>query len=140
MDASCPAPPTQDRSRRASGSARSDPDGRRPAVRGCLDWTERRPHVAGRLGAHLLDAVLDEGWVSRVPGDRSLRVTESGRAALADARLSRSSPASPASTPRMRHRGSDRDTAPLVRRGAVQLAVQPLHARIELGGRVARHP
>ena len=26
------------------------PDGRRPAVRGCLDWTERRPHVAGRLG------------------------------------------------------------------------------------------
>ena len=34
------------------------------------------------LGAHLLDAVLDEGWVSRVPGDRSLRVTERGRAAL----------------------------------------------------------
>ena len=60
-----------------------DPGGRRPAVRGCLDWTERRPHVAGRLGAHLLHAVLDEGWVSRVPGDRSLRVTESGRAALA---------------------------------------------------------
>jgi len=58
-------------------------DGRRPAVRGCLDWTERRPHIAGRLGAHLLDAVLTEGWVSRVPGDRSLRVTDAGRAALA---------------------------------------------------------
>jgi DNA-binding transcriptional ArsR family regulator len=58
-------------------------DGRRPAVRGCLDWTERRPHIAGRLGAHLLDTVLTEGWVSRVPGDRSLRVTDAGRAALA---------------------------------------------------------
>jgi DNA-binding transcriptional ArsR family regulator len=56
--------------------------GRRPAVRGCLDWTERRPHVAGRLGAHLLEAVLVEGWMSRVPGDRSLRVTDAGRAAL----------------------------------------------------------
>ena len=58
-------------------------DGRRPAVRGCLDWTERRPHIAGRLGAHLLDMVLTEGWMSRVPGDRSLRVTDTGRAALA---------------------------------------------------------
>jgi len=58
-------------------------DGRRPAVRGCLDWTERRPHIAGRLGAHLLDTVLTEGWVARVPGDRSLRVTDAGRAALA---------------------------------------------------------
>jgi DNA-binding transcriptional ArsR family regulator len=60
-----------------------DPGGRRPAVRGCLDWTERRPHIAGRLGAHLLDTLLAEGWVSRVPGDRSLRVTDAGRAALA---------------------------------------------------------
>jgi DNA-binding transcriptional ArsR family regulator len=58
-------------------------DGRRPAVRGCLDWTERRPHIAGRLGAHLLEAVLAEGWVVRVPGDRSLRVTDAGRAAFA---------------------------------------------------------
>lgn len=57
--------------------------GRRPAVRGCLDWTERRPHIAGRLGAHLLDTLLVEGWVSRVRGDRSLRVTDAGRAALA---------------------------------------------------------
>jgi|SRR5690349_6173350 len=59
-----------------------DPDGRRPAVRGCLDWTERRPHIAGRLGAHLLDTMLAEGWVSRVAGDRSLRITDEGRAAL----------------------------------------------------------
>ncbi|WP_448004338.1 ArsR/SmtB family transcription factor [Agromyces bauzanensis] len=58
-------------------------DGRRPAVRGCLDWTERRPHIAGRLGAHLLDTLVAEGWVARVPGDRSLRVTEVGREAFA---------------------------------------------------------
>ncbi|MDR6906993.1 DNA-binding transcriptional ArsR family regulator [Agromyces sp. 3263] len=58
--------------------------GRRPAVRGCLDWTERRPHIAGRLGAHLLDAVLAEGWLARVPGNRSLRVTDAGRAAFAE--------------------------------------------------------
>lgn len=57
-------------------------DGRRLAVRGCLDWTERRPHIAGRLGAHLLETLLGEGWVSRVPGDRSLRVSEAGRVAL----------------------------------------------------------
>jgi DNA-binding transcriptional ArsR family regulator len=57
-------------------------EGRRPAVRGCLDWTERRPHIAGRLGAHLLETLLSEGWVARVPGDRSLRVTEAGRSAL----------------------------------------------------------
>lgn len=60
-----------------------DPGGRRPAVRGCLDWTERRPHIAGRLGAHLLGTLLADGWVTRVPGDRSLRISEAGRAALA---------------------------------------------------------
>ncbi|MGH3705612.1 MAG: ArsR/SmtB family transcription factor [Agromyces sp.] len=51
---------------------------RRPALRGCLDWTERRPHVAGRLGAHLLERMIAEGWVERRRGDRSLRVTEEG--------------------------------------------------------------
>jgi hypothetical protein len=56
---------------------------RRPLVRGCLDWTERRPHIAGRLGAHLLEALLAEGWVARVPGDRSLRVSDAGRTAFA---------------------------------------------------------
>ncbi|MEV1130686.1 helix-turn-helix domain-containing protein [Agromyces sp. NPDC049794] len=61
----------------------AEADSRRPVVRGCLDWTERRPHIAGRLGAHLLDTLVAEGWVSRVPGDRSLRVTEIGRAGFA---------------------------------------------------------
>lgn len=61
-------------------------DGRRPVVRGCLDWTERRPHIAGRLGAHLLARLLAEGWVSRIPGERSLTVNEVGRAALVSLR------------------------------------------------------
>lgn len=51
---------------------------RRPVVRGCLDWTERRPHLAGRLGAHVLERLITEGWVERRTGDRSLRVTEAG--------------------------------------------------------------
>ena len=50
------------------------PASRRPLVRGCLDWTERRPHVAGRLGAHLLEVALAEGWVRRAPAGRGLVV------------------------------------------------------------------
>ena len=57
-------------------------EGRRAIVRGCLDWTERRPHIAGRLGAHLLEVALDEGWVERMPEGRGLVVTASGRAVL----------------------------------------------------------
>jgi DNA-binding transcriptional ArsR family regulator len=50
----------------------------RPLVRGCLDWTARRPHVAGRLGAALLQAMLAAGWVTRRSEDRSLRITPVG--------------------------------------------------------------
>jgi DNA-binding transcriptional ArsR family regulator len=71
--------------RRFDLEAARSPDAttRRPAVRGCLDWTERRPHIAGRLGAHLLESLLAEGWVARVHGDRSLRISDAGRAAFA---------------------------------------------------------
>jgi DNA-binding transcriptional ArsR family regulator len=55
----------------------------RPLVRGCPDWTERRPHLAGRFGAALLTSVLEAGWVRRRPRDRALGVTAPGRAALA---------------------------------------------------------
>ncbi|MDT0156216.1 helix-turn-helix transcriptional regulator [Microbacterium sp. ARD32] len=57
-------------------------DSSRPFVRGCLDWTARRPHVAGRLGAALLDAMLTAGWVTRRRDDRSLRITPHGAAEL----------------------------------------------------------
>jgi hypothetical protein len=58
--------------------------GRRPLARSCLDWTERRPHLAGLVGAALCDHVLAEGWLTRVPGQRSLRLTHSGTTHLAD--------------------------------------------------------
>ena len=55
--------------------------GRRPLVRPCTDWTERRPHVAGALGAALLDSMLSRGWLARRPDGRALNVTAAGRAA-----------------------------------------------------------
>jgi DNA-binding transcriptional ArsR family regulator len=58
-------------------------DGRRPLARACADWTERRPHLAGALGAALLEAMLDRRWVERRPDGRALNVTARGRGALA---------------------------------------------------------
>ncbi len=52
--------------------------GRRPLVRACTDWTERRPHVAGALGAALLTSMLSRGWLSRRPDGRALNVTPLG--------------------------------------------------------------
>ena len=49
--------------------------GRRPLVRACTDWTERRPHVAGALGKALLDALLADGTLKRRPDGRALNVT-----------------------------------------------------------------
>ena len=50
---------------------------RRPLARACTDWTERRPHLAGALGAALLAAMLDMGWLKRRPDGRALNVTAS---------------------------------------------------------------
>ncbi|MDQ2689250.1 MAG: helix-turn-helix domain-containing protein [Chloroflexota bacterium] len=58
-------------------------DSRRPLVRGCTDWTARRPHLAGRLGAAILTALLSDGWLARRREDRALRVTERGEDRLA---------------------------------------------------------
>jgi len=52
---------------------------RRPLFRCCTDWTERRPHVAGALGAALLRHYLDGGWLLRVEDSRKLVVTPRGR-------------------------------------------------------------
>ena len=60
------------------------PRGRRPMVRGCLDWTERRPHVAGAVGASIRRTFLDRGWAVGLQQDRSLKLTDAGRAVLAD--------------------------------------------------------
>lgn len=56
--------------------------GRRAVVRSCIDWTERRPHVAGALGAALSSLALSESWVCRVASRRGLKVTPIGRKAL----------------------------------------------------------
>lgn len=56
---------------------------RRPLCRTCLDWSERRPHLAGRLGAALLDRLMERGWLASMPDTRALRVTRAGEAGLA---------------------------------------------------------
>ena len=55
---------------------------RRTVVRACQDWTERRAHVAGALGAALLDVALARDWVRRRDDGRALNLTDAGRAAL----------------------------------------------------------
>ncbi|MEW2623083.1 winged helix-turn-helix domain-containing protein [Streptomyces sp. NPDC048106] len=56
--------------------------GRRPLVRACLDWTERRPHLAGVAGAALCRHALDSGWCERIGSERAVRVTPAGGRAL----------------------------------------------------------
>ena len=57
---------------------------KRPLCRTCLDWSERRHHLAGRLGAALLDRVIELNWVTRLPDSRALKVTDAGRRGLAE--------------------------------------------------------
>ncbi|MGP4021047.1 ArsR/SmtB family transcription factor [Saccharopolyspora sp. 5N708] len=57
---------------------------RRPLARACLDWTERRSHLGGTGGAHLLRRFLDSGWIKRIGTGRAVRVTPSGATALRD--------------------------------------------------------
>lgn len=68
---------------RETGVADDRPAGsRRPHVRTCLDWTERRDHLAGALGAALFRHGLDAGWLTVQAGSRIVRVTEAGAEAL----------------------------------------------------------
>jgi DNA-binding transcriptional ArsR family regulator len=54
----------------------------RPLCRTCLDWSERRPHLAGKLGTDLLNHMLTLGWLARLPQSRALRITAAGQAGL----------------------------------------------------------
>ncbi|HZS67065.1 MAG TPA: winged helix-turn-helix domain-containing protein [Burkholderiales bacterium] len=56
---------------------------RRPLFRCCTDWTERRPHVAGAVGAALLGHYKNERWLATVKDSRKLVVTPAGRSAFA---------------------------------------------------------
>lgn len=58
------------------------PPGRPQAAKLCLDWTERRPHLAGPLGTALMDHALARGWLCR-GAPRVLSVTDEGYAAFA---------------------------------------------------------
>lgn len=48
----------------------------------CLDWSERRPHIAGAVGAALTRRVFDLGWVKRVRDTRALTITPLGERGL----------------------------------------------------------
>ncbi len=52
--------------------------GRRPLCHSCLDWSERRSHLGGSLGAALFDAILQRRWVTRQPGTRVVRFGRMG--------------------------------------------------------------
>lgn len=56
---------------------------RRSFARACIDWSERRPHLAGALGAAVCDLFFARVWIRRLPGGRAVAVTEDGRAWLA---------------------------------------------------------
>lgn len=62
--------------------ARTERQTARPVCRPCLDWSERRPHVAGQVGATICRHVLESGWARRLAGTRALTVTPHGRAEL----------------------------------------------------------
>lgn len=61
--------------------------GRRPAVRGCLDWTQRVPHLAGGLGAQVLSGMTEQGWIRPMSHSRAVRLTDAGQRALTEAGL-----------------------------------------------------
>jgi DNA-binding transcriptional ArsR family regulator len=58
--------------------ARLDPASCRP----CLDWSERRPHIAGKLATHICHSCMDRGWIQRRASSRAVDVTPPGRVAL----------------------------------------------------------
>lgn len=58
------------------------PNSRRIFCRSCLDWSERRHHVAGLVGAEICRCCQDKGWLTRQRGSRALSLTPSGRRGL----------------------------------------------------------
>jgi DNA-binding transcriptional ArsR family regulator len=58
------------------------PHSRRIFCRPCLDWSERRYHVAGHIGSEILRVCLERGWLSRAQDHRAVTITTAGRAGL----------------------------------------------------------
>lgn len=60
------------------------PRTRRIFCQPCLDWSERRYHIKGLVGARILHRLLELEWLKCVPGSRALRLNPSGRAGLSE--------------------------------------------------------
>jgi DNA-binding transcriptional ArsR family regulator len=60
------------------------PRSRRIFCQPCLDWSERRYHLKGLVGARILDRLLELGWLKCVSGGRALQLTSPGRAGLSE--------------------------------------------------------
>jgi DNA-binding transcriptional ArsR family regulator len=58
---------------------------RRLFCRPCLDWSERRYHIAGHVGAEICRCCLERGWFVRERDSRALRLMPAGKAGLSDA-------------------------------------------------------
>ncbi|GGX59388.1 transcriptional regulator [Streptomyces minutiscleroticus] len=90
-------------------------EARRATTRACLDWTERRPHLAGALGAAVGRRFLEAGWVVRHGSGRGLDVTRAGHAFVRrEWGIDLSPPAAETSRPRpdLREDHLDLDLAP----------------------------
>ena len=59
-------------------------EARRPFTRRCIDWTERRPHLAGTSGAAMCERFFAAGWIERIGTGRAVRLTPTGGRALSD--------------------------------------------------------
>lgn len=57
---------------------------RRSFARACLDWSERRPHLAGATGAALAARFLELRWIERAHQSRAVKLTPAGRAGLGE--------------------------------------------------------
>jgi len=55
---------------------------RRTFAFGCLDWTERTPHLAGALGASMCKAFFDNKWIVRKDASRTVALTVTGKKEL----------------------------------------------------------
>src|SRR5262249_1772416 len=58
--------------------------GRRHFCRSWLDWTERRPHIGGAIGAELANRCFDLGWAERMKDSRAVIITASGKRGFMD--------------------------------------------------------
>jgi len=55
---------------------------RRIFAKQCFDWTERQPHLAGVLGAAILNRLFEQQWIVRIKEDRAVHVTFQGKEML----------------------------------------------------------